>query len=480
MLTNRNSFRLLLFSSLILMILSSHVCLAAGFTAPENIGGRFSPYALPNFSEVPFWIPPLTGLVAGLLTSAIGVGGGFMVVPTLMTYGVAGIYAVGAEMFRIFIFTLVQAIRLGLRKKIRYLFSGILSIGTTIGGFAGLFVSTAIYMNAPTGSNLFISLMIIMWLITYSFIIVPDFKESAVRYARQKAREKEKDEELRERGLENSNHEKDPVKDEETGLEKSDFPENETITQDEKKEIQSFESHQLKEAPWDIAFKIRSLKIPPYVYFPSSLPLKAEEAHLKDKKNSVSVEDKNDKKNKHDRISAIPIFLFSIAGGFFMALTGSGGLIFGFTIFTRGFACVAEAMAGSDFARIAFSSGALTMGGFGLKGFISFYSVTGLILGSILGVHLGGLALEYIKPYKVKGLLALTLITVITNRLLTLPEYLKVAGADLPQNLCTTLAQSAEYILLIGIMTTTLWILFELFIGVRSKIRQKTDEEETT
>ncbi len=476
MLPDRSAFRLLLFFVPILIVLSALPCPAAELQVPENIGSRFSPYALPDFSAVPFWIPPLTGLAAGLLTAAIGTGGGFMVVPALMTYGVSGIYAVGAEIFRLFVFTLLQAIRLGLRKKIRYLFSGVLSIGTAIGGFAGLFLSTTIYMNSPPGSNLFISLIIVMWMITYAFVMIPDFKESAAKYALQKAQEAEGGE-RGEAGMESGAIQTGPG--EEEGEGSTPAAENEeNIPQDEKKEIESFEAFQLDDEPWEIAHRIRGLRIPPYLKFPSSLP-KAQDDLLPDRgeKEDNDLDQSQGEEDTRDRISLLPVFLFSIAGGFFMALTGSGGLIFGFTIFTRAFACMAELMAGADFARIAVSSGALTMGGFGIKGFISFYSVTGLILGSVAGLHLGGHTMKYIEPYRVKGLVSLSLITVIINRLLALPEIIRKAGGDLPYDLCSALDGSSKYILLIGLGTTAVWFLFELAAGIRSMVKQPDEKE---
>lgn len=466
--TSRYKLLFILLAIALFTIVSTQSSHAAEITAPENLGGRFSPYALPDFSKVPIWIAPLAGMAAGLLSAAVGTGGGFMVVPTLMTYGVAGIYAVGAEMFRIFIFTLVQSFRLILRKKIRYLFSGVLSIGTAIGGFAGLAASSAIYMSSPALSNLLISLVIVMWLITYAFIIVPDFKESADKYAELKNKKNARNDlSSKERAdIEAMNRISEEEK--KTDSDKKD-------EKDEKEVIESFESHQIKEEPWDIAVKIRSLPIPPYLHFPSSIPLIKNKYELQEQ--SLKPDEKNNLKKKNERISIWPVFLFSMAGGFFMALTGSGGLIFGFTIFTRAFACLSDAMIGADFARIALSSGALTIGGFGLKGFVSFYNVSGLILGSVAGVHIGGHAMEYIKPHRVKGLLSLTLVSVIINRFLILPNDLRIAGADISSKLCDILNQSSKYILLLGILITAVWFLTELILGIHSKLAGAEKDE---
>jgi hypothetical protein len=470
MLTNRIDIRILLFITIILTVFTATACPAAGIPFPDNIGGKFSPYALPDLTDLPLWIPPLAGLAAGILSAAAGTGGGFMVVPALMSFGVAGIYAVGAEMFRIFIFTLVQTIRLIIRKKVRYIFSGVLSIGTALGGFAGLWLSIKIYMGSPPGSNIFISLMIVMWLISYAFIIVPDFRESAARYAAALRLEKEKSE----KDI-NPDNKADEEKTENINPDETEAKPETPPEKDIKPQIESFESHQINEEPWDIAKKIRGIKIFPYLSFPSSLKFYPPNNGLKE--NEIAQEELNTLKKQHDRISALPVFLFSLAGGFFMSLIGSGGLIFGFTILTRGFACLGSAMIGADFTRIAISSGFLTIGGFGLKGFITIYSVSGLILGSVAGVHIGGHALEYIKPHKVKGLISLTIISVIINRLLAIPDYLRLSGADLSYNLCSTLNESGRYILIIGTGIAVSWFIYELFAGIKSKLAGRTKEE---
>ncbi len=113
-----------------------------------------------------------------------------------MTAGVSGIYAVGSEMFRLFIFSTIQSLRMGINRRIKYTLALIMTVGTVLGGLAGYTVCKKIFIADPAGNDVFISSMIALWLIVYSFIIIPDFREAAQKYALELLRkEQEKDQE---------------------------------------------------------------------------------------------------------------------------------------------------------------------------------------------------------------------------------------------------------------------------------------------
>lgn len=311
---------------------------------PDIIGNINNPYRLPHGEGPGFWHSAAIGLVAGLLSSAIGAGGGLIVVPALMSAGISGIYAIGSEIFRLFIFSTIQSIRMGINRRINYQLAAYLTAGTTIGGYGGYQLSKTVFFADPAGSDVFISAMIILWLLIYSFIIVPEFREEAYKYALEQLK-KEKDEQEKEKAIQ---IEQPPssTAEKETTSEQVDLPPvKETV-----EKAQFEDEFYPDDAPWEIAKTIRTMKLPPYIKFPGTI--KAEEDILspveltRDNHKSDITETPPD----YESIPVIPAVLLSMAGGFFMTVTGSGGIILSFTILTKGFGCVAALVAGTDLA----------------------------------------------------------------------------------------------------------------------------------
>ncbi len=447
---------------------------------PAIIGNTNNPYILPDGEGPGFLISAALGLVAGMLSSSIGAGGGLIVVPALMSAGISGIYAVGSEMFRLFLFSIIEAVRMGFNKRINYPFAAILAVGTTLGGIAGFKISSSVFIADPAGSNVFISSMIILWLIIYAFIIVPDFRDASHKYAlamlRKENAEKEKSGGVQ---MDSAKEEVKQVATEDGVFAAKSTTENGNSADDiqEQAGLISFPD----EEPWEIARTIRTMKFPPYLKFPGTVKDETDELNLastdmEPKEAAKKIADLADEQ-PYSKIPVIPALLIAIAGGFFMALTGSGGIILSFTVLTRGFGCVAAMVAGTDLVRLAASSGVLTIGAFGLKGFVNIYCMIGLVLGSMTGIHLGGKAIRFIEPYRIKGLISLLIISVIFNRILSLPEELRKAGADIPRNITATLDQSGLYIMLIGMSVFCGWLFYSLLTDILKTIRPVKKEE---
>ena len=467
------------------VLLPTDLIWATDIKIPKYIDRANNPYILPDGSGPGFFQCAAIGLITGMLSAAIGAGGGFLVVPALMTAGVSGIYAVGSEMFRMFIFSTIQSVRMGINRRIKYILALIMSLGTVLGGLGGYALNKMIFIADPAGNDIFISSIIALWLIIYAFIIIPDFRDDAHKYALELLR-KEKEEQNRPEAVnimqkppatqEQEKKKADGKDKSEAAKEKEADPtaKEQDTKNDQETEPQSEPEPQFEdelypdEEPWEIARSLRNIKLPPYMEFPSTLKTgendELEPAELK--RDGAPLAPDSEEDDKLERIPVLPIFLITIVGGFFMSITGSGGAILTFTLMTKGFACVAALVAGTDLARLAISTGGLTLGTYGLNGFINIYCITGLVFGTISGLHLGSKGLKHILPYRVKGLVSLLVISVIINRLLALPALLRKAGANIDSGLVTTLDSSGTYILLIGALIFGGWIVFAFLNGI--------------
>ena len=104
----------------------------------------------------------LVGLVAGLITGVIGAGGGYILTPALMSFGVRGIMSVGTDQFHLFAKAIMGTAihrKLGnvnLRLAVWFV------VGSLLGVTAGGTLSRAIFQYSPALSDAVISLVYVV------------------------------------------------------------------------------------------------------------------------------------------------------------------------------------------------------------------------------------------------------------------------------------------------------------------------------
>lgn len=156
----RDRKRLLLLALLVVTVLiGMFTCYAfadGGAVLPNTLGGS-SAYTPATYAVGIFLAAILVGLIAGLITGCIGAGGGFIITPALMSFGIKGILAVGTDLFHIFAKAIMGAVihrKLGnVAVKIAIAFGGGSLIGATVGGM----INRALYDRNPVLSDAFIT-----------------------------------------------------------------------------------------------------------------------------------------------------------------------------------------------------------------------------------------------------------------------------------------------------------------------------------
>lgn len=143
---------------LLLFLLIVPILMVSGAQAADMLGSKTA-YAPAFYSTNVFLMSILIGLGAGLITGAIGAGGGFIITPALMAIGVKGILAVGTDLFHIFAKSIMGTTvhkKLGnVSVKLAVAFVVGSSVGTWIGGT----LNKAIYNKDPVLSDTFITLV---------------------------------------------------------------------------------------------------------------------------------------------------------------------------------------------------------------------------------------------------------------------------------------------------------------------------------
>ncbi|SHH12004.1 hypothetical protein SAMN02746098_00220 [Desulfosporosinus lacus DSM 15449] len=150
---NRKKLLILLIMALPLLI---PAMVHAASTLPAFIGGK-SAFGPSFFSPATFYGSIAVGVIAGLITGAIGAGGGFVITPALMSLGVKGILAVGTDMFHIFAKAIMGTT---LHKKMGNVHVGLaiaFLVGSGLGVTGGGKLNRALFNYNPVISDLVIS-----------------------------------------------------------------------------------------------------------------------------------------------------------------------------------------------------------------------------------------------------------------------------------------------------------------------------------
>jgi hypothetical protein len=149
---------------MLLPIVAMSIAMAAGDGAPGALLGGKEAYSPAFYTPTIFGVSILVGLCAGLITGAIGAGGGFIITPALMSAGIKGILAVGTDLFHIFAKAIMGTV---VHKKLGNV-SVALAVAFLVGSLAGVMgggvVNRKLYEINPLLSDTFISVVYVVLL----------------------------------------------------------------------------------------------------------------------------------------------------------------------------------------------------------------------------------------------------------------------------------------------------------------------------
>lgn len=168
--------RMIILCLLIIPIIVCGIAFAdqVGGMLPETLGGKHA-YTPAFFTPVIFGASILIGLGAGLITGAIGAGGGFIIAPAMMSAGIKGILAVGTDLFHIFAKAIMGSVihkKLGnISVKLALLFL----IGSIFGATGGGVINRVLYEINPVLSDTFITTIYVIMLGILGSYALTDF-----------------------------------------------------------------------------------------------------------------------------------------------------------------------------------------------------------------------------------------------------------------------------------------------------------------
>ncbi|MGA7877934.1 MAG: TSUP family transporter [Desulfoferrobacter sp.] len=153
------------------------IALAAGDVTgqlPSILGGKEA-YCPAYYTGFIFAVSIAIGLCAGLITGAIGAGGGFIITPALMSAGIKGILAVGTDLFHIFAKAIMGTV---VHKKLGNVSVGLavaFVVGSGLGVTGGGVINRTLYETNPVLSDTFISVVYVVLLGFLGIYAMVDF-----------------------------------------------------------------------------------------------------------------------------------------------------------------------------------------------------------------------------------------------------------------------------------------------------------------
>lgn len=159
---------------LILLLMTVPILLVSVANAADMLGSKTA-YAPAFYSTNVFLVSILIGLGAGLITGAIGAGGGFIITPALMAIGVKGILAVGTDLFHIFAKAIMGTTVHKKLGNVSVKLAMAFLVGTFAGTFIGGYINKTLYNIDPALSDTFISVVYAVLLGFLGFYSLADY-----------------------------------------------------------------------------------------------------------------------------------------------------------------------------------------------------------------------------------------------------------------------------------------------------------------
>lgn len=141
----------------VLFMLALQIPVLADLTKSLPVLGGSKAY-LPSFvTPTMFCGSILVGLIAGLITGVIGAGGGYVLTPALMSFGVKGIMAVGTDQFHLFAKAIMGTVIHRKMGNVNFGLAAWFVAGSLLGVTAGGAINRAIFQHSPALSDAVIS-----------------------------------------------------------------------------------------------------------------------------------------------------------------------------------------------------------------------------------------------------------------------------------------------------------------------------------
>lgn len=171
------------YAIIILLALLPIVLLTASAEAlPKTLGGKEA-YAPVHSTFEMLAMSIFIGFIAGLVTGCIGVGGGFIITPALMSVGVKGILAVGTDQFHIFTKSIMGTVVHKKLGNVCVTLALAFVVGTVTGATVGGTINRAIYYSNPILSDIFINIIYVLILGFLGFFALTDYLRLRKRVA---------------------------------------------------------------------------------------------------------------------------------------------------------------------------------------------------------------------------------------------------------------------------------------------------------
>lgn len=164
------------------------------------------------------------------------------------------------------------------------------------------------------------------------------------------------------------------------------------------------------------------------------------------------------------------IFLIISGGivGMAAGMMGVGGGFLTFPMFVYMLGISSMTTVGTDIFQIVFTAGYASISQYAIYGFIFYTLAMGMLLGSLVGIQIGGLVTKVVPGITIRGFYAMAVMAGFINRIFALPNKLiKIDVLPIPKSIGVVLEQIGVWAFFLCIAIFVLWVFSTFFVNYK-------------
>lgn len=168
------------------------------------------------------------------------------------------------------------------------------------------------------------------------------------------------------------------------------------------------------------------------------------------------------------KISWVFLALSGAIVGMAAGLMGVGGGFLTFPMFVYMLGISSMTTVGTDIFQIVFTAGYASISQYAIYGFIFYTLAMGMLLGSLIGIQIGGLVTKVVPGITIRGFYAMAVMAGFINRIFALPNKLiKIDVLPLPEQVGYVLEQIGVWAFFLCIGAFMVWVISTFFKNLK-------------
>ncbi len=168
------------------------------------------------------------------------------------------------------------------------------------------------------------------------------------------------------------------------------------------------------------------------------------------------------------KISWLFLVLSGAIVGMAAGIMGVGGGFLTFPMFVYMLGISSMTTVGTDIFQIVFTAGYASISQYAIYGFIFYTLAMGMLLGSLIGIQIGGMVTKVVPGITIRGFYAMAVMAGFANRIFALPGKLaKIGVLPISEKVGSVLNQIGIWIFFLCVAGFGIWVISTFFLNIK-------------